>query len=69
MGRCDERLLVKITPGAQALMPDAPHEPPYEGAKDMLLVEDVDNRTFLKELFEAMWLELPEPKSKKKRQK
>ncbi len=66
---CDDRLLVKITPSVQALMPDAPHEPPYEGAKDMLLVEDVDNRTFLKELFEAMWLELTEPKSKKKRQK
>lgn len=66
---CDDRLLVKITPGAQALMPDVPHEPPYEGAKDMLLVEDVDNRAFLKELFEAMWPELPEPKTKNRKSK
>ena len=68
-GIYDDRLLVKPTKSALAAMPDAPHELPYEGAKPMLLVEDVDNRTFLKELFEAMWLELPEPKSKKKRQK
>lgn len=64
---CDKRLLVKNTPGAQALMPDALHEPPYEGAKDMLLVEDVDNRKFLKKLFETMWPELPEPKTKRKK--
>lgn len=64
---CDDRLLVKITPGAQALMPDAPHEPPYEGAKDMLLVEDVENRAFLSELFNAIYDELPFPKPKKKR--
>jgi len=62
---CDDRLLVKITPSAQALMPDAPHELPYEGAKEMLLVENVDDRVFLKELFETMWPELPEPKKKK----
>lgn len=64
---CDDRLLVKITPGAQALMPDAPHEPPYEGAKDMLLVEHVDDRAFLNALFETMWPELPETKPKKKK--
>lgn len=66
---CDDRLLVKITPGAQALMPDALHETPYEGAKEMLLVEHVDNRTFLKELFETIWPELPEPKPKKKKER
>ena len=42
-------------------------EPPYEGAKDMVLVEDVDNSDFLKGLFEAMYDELPLPKPKKKK--
>ena len=49
------------------LLPDAPMEPPYEGAKDMVLVEDVDNSDFLKGLFEAMYDELPLPKPKKKK--
>ena len=56
---------------AVKLMPNAGYEPPYEGAKEMLLVEAVDNRAFLKELFEAMYPELPEPKknSKNRREK
>ncbi len=62
---CDDRLLVKPVASAKKLMPDASYEPPYEGAKDMLLVDDVDDREFLKELFEAMYPELPEPKKKK----
>ena len=45
-------------------MPEAMLELPYEGAKEMLLVEEVDNREFLKELFEAMYPELPAPKKK-----
>jgi len=64
---CDNRLLVKSVPSAKALLPDAPLEAPYEGAKDMLLVEDVDNPDFLKELFEAMYDELPVPKPKKEK--
>ncbi len=63
---CDGRLLVKIVPAANQLLPDAPREPPYAGAKDMILVEDVENREFLKALFEAMYPELPEPKRRKK---
>ena len=66
---CDDRLLVKILPSITALMPDARRESPYEGAKDMLLVENVDDREFLKILFEAMYPELPEPKPKRKRTK
>jgi len=62
---CDDRLLVKILPSTKQLLPDAPKEPPYPGAKDMLLVENVDDRVFLKALFEAMYPELPEPKKKK----
>lgn len=63
---CDDRLLVKPVPSAVRLMPNAVYEPPYEGAKDMLLVENVDDREFLKKLFEEMYEELPEPKRKKK---
>ena len=62
---CDDRLLVKPVPSAVQLMPNATYEPPYEGAKDMLLVDNVDDRAFLKELFEAMYDELPKPKKKK----
>lgn len=62
---CDDRLLVKILPSTTKLLPDARKEPPYEGAKDMLLVENVDDQEFLKALFEAMYPELPEPKKKR----
>lgn len=66
---CDDRLLVKPTASAKSLMPSAKYEPPYEGAKDMLLVDDVDNSDFLTELFEAMYDELPTPKKKNKAKK
>ena len=64
-GVYDNRLLVKPTKSAVALMPNAPREFPYEGAKEMLLVEDIEDRELLKKLFEAMYDELPEPKKKK----
>ena len=64
-GVYDNRLLVKPTESAVALMPEAPRELPYEGAKEMLLVEDIEDRDLLKKLFEAMYEELPEPKKKK----
>lgn len=54
-GIYDDRLLVKPVKSAVSLMPDAVYELPYEGAKEMLLVEDVDNREFLTELFNAMY--------------
>lgn len=63
-GIYDDRFLVKPTKSATALMPEATLELPYEGAKEMILVEEVDNREFLKELFEAMYPELPAPKKK-----
>ena len=65
---CDDRLLVKPVPAAVAKMPNARYEPPYEGAKDMLLVEEVENRAFLTELFQTMYDELPAPRKKKKKQ-
>ena len=65
-GIYDERFLVKPTQSAAAMMPDADMELPYEGAKEMLLVNNVENREFLRELLEAMYPELPVPKKKKK---
>ena len=64
-GIYDDRFLVKSTASATAMMPDAEKEFPYEGAKEMLLVDNVDNREFLQELLEAMYDELPAPKKKK----
>lgn len=62
---CDDRLLVKPVPSAVQLMPNATYDPPYDGAKDMLLVDNVDVRAFLRKLFVAMYDELPKPKKKK----
>ena len=64
-GIYDDRFLVKQTKSALAMMPDADLELPYEGAKEMLLVDNVENRGFLRELVEAMYDELPAPKQKK----
>lgn len=66
-GICDDRLLVKPVPAAAALLPSAPMERPYEGGKEMLLVENVDDRAFLAKLVSAMYEELPPPKPKKKK--
>ncbi len=63
---CDDRLLVKPVPSAAAMLPDALREPPYDGAKDMILVEQIDDKQFLTELFAAMYDELPLPKKKKR---
>ena len=65
-GIYDDRFLVKNTKSAAELMPDAEPELPYEGAKKMLLVDDIENKEFLKELLEAMYEELPAPKKKGK---
>ena len=64
-GIYDDRFLVKPTKAAIARMPDADREIPYEGAKEMLLVDNVDSREFLTELLEAMVEELPAPKARK----
>ena len=64
-GIYDDRFLVKPTESAKRMMPDAPLEIPYEGAKEMLLVEDIDDRGFLRDLLNAMFEELPAPRKKK----
>ncbi len=63
-GIYDDRFLVKPVKSAVRLMPEAGYELPYEGAKEMLLVDDVDNRAFLSELLNAMYDELPAQKKK-----
>ena len=66
-GIYDDRFLVKPVKPALAMMPDAERQLPYEGAKEMLLVSNVDDREFLCGLLEAMLPELPVPKSAKKK--
>ena len=65
-GIYDDRLLVKPIEAAISYMPTATYESPYDGAKEMLLVEDVDSKEFLVGLFNAMYDQLPAPKIKKK---
>ena len=62
-GIYDDRFLVKQTNSAKKLIPDAPLELPYEGAKEMLL-PDVDNRDLLTELIPAIANDLPDKKKK-----
>ncbi len=64
-GIYDDRLLVKPVSAARRLMPEAEMQEPYEGAKEMLAVDDVENKAFLKKLVEAMYEELPSPKRKR----
>ena len=67
-GIYDDRLLVKKTRSALERMPTAACDFPYEGAKEMLLVDEADNKEFLTKLFEAMYDELPLPKSRRRKE-
>ena len=64
-GIYDDKLLVKLVKSAVSFMPNASYELPYEGAKEMLLVDNIDNKDFLSKLFYAMYEELPTPKKRK----
>ena len=64
---CDDRLLIKPVETAHRMMSDAVYESPYEGAKDMLLVDRTDEREFLETLFRAIYDELPEPKKRSRK--
>lgn len=68
-GIYDDRLLVKPVESAIAYMPNAEYELPYEGAKEMLLVDDVDSKEYLAGLFDAIFDELPTPKNKAQKKK
>lgn len=65
-GIYDDRLLVKPIDAAKEYMPDAQFQTPYEGAKDMLFVDEIEDRERLCGLVEAMYPHLPEPKPKKR---
>lgn len=67
-GIYDDRLLVKKTKSALECMPAAVCDFPYEGAKEMLLVEEVGNKEFLTKLVEAMYDELPSPKPRRRKE-
>lgn len=64
---CDNRVLLKPVEAAKKLLPAAEMQPPYDGAKPMILLENTDDGEFVLSLFEAMYPELPEPKAKKKK--
>ena len=64
-GVYDNRLLVKPTPSAKKMMPNAPMELPYEDAKEMFLVEDMEDKVFLQSLFAAIAEEVNEPRKRK----
>ena len=66
-GIYDDRLLVKPIKAAISYISTATYELPYEGAKEMLLVDEVDNIEFLTGLFNTIYEELPAPKPKKKK--
>lgn len=63
-GIYDDRFLIKPANAAKTLMPDAKYELPYEGAKEMLLVDNLDDKGFLVKLVTAVADELPAPKKK-----
>ena len=65
-GIYDDRFLLKVTPASERLLPEAPRAIPYEGAKEMLLVE-IEDRDALFDVVSAMWEELPVPKQRKKK--
>ena len=64
-GIYDDRFLIKPVKSAIKYMPNADYELPYNGAKEMLLVDNVDDKDFLAGLFNAIYDELPLPKQKK----
>ena len=66
-GIYDDRFLVKPVKSAIRYMPTATYELPYEGAKEMLLVDEVDDKKFMTGLINAVYEELPAQKSKKDR--
>jgi TfoX/Sxy family transcriptional regulator of competence genes len=65
-GIYDDRFLVKPTKSAVAIMPNATMEIPYPGGHPMIMVDDIENRDLLRELFNAIYMDLPTPKPKKK---
>ncbi len=66
---CDDMLFVKPTEQVKEKFPNLPEKPPYDGAKNYLFIEDVDNSEFLTEIVTVTYNALPEPKPKKPKKK
>lgn len=66
-GIYDDRFLIKPTKSAVAILPDAPMEIPYSGGHPMIMVTDIENRELLCDLFNAIYADLPAPKTKNAR--
>lgn len=66
---CDNQFVIKKTNIGKTLVPDNDEIPPYEGAKPCILIENLNDKTLLKELIQKTYQELPEPKPKKKKLK
>jgi TfoX/Sxy family transcriptional regulator of competence genes len=66
-GIYDDRFLIKPTKSAVAILPDAPMEIPYPGGRPMIMVDDIENRELLCDLFNAIYADLPAPKTKNAR--
>lgn len=64
-GIYDDRFMVKLTKASRRMMPEAEMGMPYKGANEMIIVDNLDDREFLKDLFDAMYDELPFPRKKK----
>jgi TfoX/Sxy family transcriptional regulator of competence genes len=65
-GIFDNRFLIKPVPSAVRMMPNAQLAIPYDGAKSMLMVDNLENSDFLRDLFETIYNELPQTKRRKK---
>ena len=62
-GIYDDRFLVKPVKSAHEKMPDVAMEKPYPGAKEMMLVSEIEDRDFLTKLVQAIYDELYGAKS------
>ena len=62
---CDDKFFLKPTKAGEKLLKETVLRPPYDGAKDYFLIEDVDDHTYLSSLVKATCEDLPEPKPKK----
>ena len=65
-GIYDNRLLLKPVKAIMGQLGQTRLERPYEGAKEIILLEDLEHKLFLARLIKDMYEVLPAPKDKKK---
>ena len=66
-GLYDNRFLIQPVKSARELLPDAPLEEPYPGAKEMLLVTEPEDSQLMEKLLNSVADELPAPKKRTKK--